>query len=152
MELLWSWKKFEEISGEEMHEMLALRQVVFVVEQDCVYLDADELDKLSFHLFGRNERGNLLAYARLNFRDTRYKEPSFGRILTSEKIRGSGIGKKLLEHCIEKSKDEYPELGIRISAQYYLKKFYHDFGFKTVGAPYDEDGIEHVEMILKSYD
>ena len=149
MKVDWAWKKFRDISGEEMHEMLSLRQNVFVVEQRCAYLDADELDKKSWHLLGRRIDRQLVAYARLNFPNTRYLEPSFGRILTAKEIRGIGAGRKIVEICIHKSVEEYPDLNIRISAQTYLTKFYKEFGFVNVGDPYDDEGIEHIDMILE---
>ncbi|WP_442786360.1 GNAT family N-acetyltransferase [Leptothoe sp. PORK10 BA2] len=148
MEINWSWQQFSDISGEEMHEMLSLRQKVFVVEQQCAYLDADELDQQSWHLLGRGQDGQLVAYGRLNFPNTRYPEPSFGRILTTQEVRGTGAGRETVENCIQKSRQEYPSLNIRIAAQTYLTQFYQDFGFTPVGAPYDEDGIEHIDMIL----
>lgn len=150
MKVDWFWQQFSDISGEEMHEMLSLRQQVFIVEQECIYLDADELDKQSWHLLGRQNDGRLVAYARLNFPNTRYTEPSFGRVLTAKEIRGIGAGRRIVEACIQKSLQEYPSLNIRISAQTYLTKFYAEFGFTSVGDPYDDEGIEHVDMILET--
>lgn len=144
----WSWQRFSNLSGEEMHEMLSLRQKVFIVEQECAYLDADELDKQSWHLLGRQNDGRLVAYARLNFPNTRYTESSFGRVLTTKEIRGVGAGRRIVEACIQKSIQEYPSSNIRISAQTYLTKFYQGFGFKSIGDPYDDEGVEHVDMIL----
>lgn len=129
--------------------MLSLRQNVFVVEQGCAYLDADELDKQSWHLLGRRSDRRLVAYARLNFPNTRYSEPSFGRVLATKEIRGIGAGRKIVEACIQKSVQEYPNLNIRISAQTYLTQFYEEFGFMNVGDPYDDEGIEHIDMILE---
>ncbi|QUS62345.1 GNAT family N-acetyltransferase [Synechocystis sp. PCC 7339] len=149
MEINWSWQRFNDISGEAMHEMLALRQNVFMVEQGCLYLDADGLDKQSWHLFGRTNDQQLVAYARLNFPHTRYPEPSFGRVLTSKAIRGMGTGRKIVAACIQKSLQEYPNLDVWISAQTYLTKFYAEFGFAEVGDPYDDHGIEHISMIFR---
>lgn len=148
MDIDWSWQRFRDISGAQMHEMLALRQNVFVVEQNCAYLDADDLDKQSWHLFGRGGGGRLVAYARLNFPNTRYAEPSFGRVLTTKEIRGIGAGRRIVAACIQKSMEEYPGSNIRISAQAHLTTFYEKFGFMSVGEPYSDEGIEHVEMVL----
>lgn len=152
MEINWSWQRFNDISGEAMYEMLALRQEVFVVEQGCLYLDADGLDKQSWHLFGRTNDNDqqLVAYARLNFLNTRYPEPSFGRVLTSKAIRGMGTGRKIVAACIQKSLREYPNLDLRISAQAHLTKFYAEFSFTKVGDPYDDHGIEHISMIFRA--
>ena len=49
-ELTWSWKSFENLSKEEVYEILSFRQSIFVVEQESWYLDADALDQESEHL------------------------------------------------------------------------------------------------------
>ena len=148
MEIYWTWKQFEEISGTEMHEILSERQKVFVVEQKCVYQDADKLDSQSWHLVGRDSEEILAAYARINFPGAKYKEPSFGRILTSQANRAIGLGRQIIQHCIEKCEIEYPDMTIRISAQTYLIGFYKEFCFEIVGQPYDDEGVEHIDMVL----
>ena len=150
MKLSWRWKKFEAITGEEMHEILAIRQQVFIVEQKCLYQDADELDRSSWHLLGRRvDNGKITAYGRVNFPGSRYKEPSFGRILTSADARGLGIGREVVRHCLALCQKQYPESDIRISAQVYLINFYREVGFETVGEPYDDDGVAHIDMMMK---
>jgi ElaA protein len=42
----------------------------------------------------------------------------------------------------------WPGWPIRIAAQQRLAAFYARLGFRPVGAPYDEDGIPHVDMVL----
>ena len=148
MEIYWTWKQFEEISGTEMHEILSERQKVFVVEQKCVYQDADKLDSQSWHLVGRDSEEILAAYARINFPGAKYKEPSFGRILTSQANRAIGLGRQIIQHCIKKCEIEYPDMAIRISAQTHLMGFYKGFGFEIVGQPYDNEEVEHIEMLL----
>ena len=119
MEMSWTWKRFEEISGAEMHEMLSERQKVFIVEQKCVYQDADILDYQSWHLVGRDLEGMLVAYARINFPGARYKEPSFGRIFTSQANRAIGLGRQIIQHCIEKCKIEYNDIcGFEVKDKY----------------------------------
>ena len=148
MTLLWTCKKFKEISGGEMHEVLAARQRVFIVEQQCVYQDADEWDKSAWHLMGRRITGDLVAYGRVNFPGSRYPEPSLGRIFTARDVRRSGAGREVVQRCLTLCRRYYPERNVRISAQTYLIKFYGDFGFQTIGKPYDDEGIEHIDMIL----
>lgn len=145
----WRWKQFDEISSPQLYEVLAVRQQVFVVEQQCPYQDADGLDKDAWHLLGYGAQGVLIAYARLTFPGKQFEEPSFGRVLTSQHVRKLGIGRQIVQHCIQKCHIEYPSLDIRISAQTHLREFYVSFGFQPVGAPYDEDGIEHIEMVLQ---
>jgi len=136
MEMYWTWKRFEEISGAEMHEMLSERQKVFIV--DCQ----------SWHLVGRDSEGMLAAYARINFPGARYKEPSFGRIFISQANRAIGLGHQIIQHCIEKCEIEYPDMTVRISAQTYLIGFYKEFCFEIAGQPYDDEGVEHIDMVL----
>lgn len=145
----WKWQLFEEISGLEMHDILALRQQIFILEQNCVYLDADNLDQRAWHLTGRREQGTIDVYGRLLFPASRFAEPSIGRLLTRKSVRKRGLARKALEIIIAKCKKEYPGQSIRISAQAYLTGFYTDLGFGTVGELYDEDGIDHIEMILE---
>ncbi len=147
--MIWQWKKIEDLSGKEMHDILAVRQQVFVVEQNCIYLDADELDRQSWHLTGISENGDVEIYARLNFPGSRFAEPSIGRVLTCTTVRKQGYAKMAVIQAIEKSRREYPGQNIRISAQIYLTRFYSDLGFRLIGEPYDEDGIEHIDMILE---
>ena len=148
MEISWNWKRFEEISGAEMHEMLSLRQAVFIIEQSCIYRDADEWDSQSWHLMGADLSGKLTAYARITFPRTSNENPTLGRLLVDSKNRGLGLGREVIKQCIQKCTLEYPNKPISISAQTYLITFYEDFGFETKGLPYDDEGVEHIDMLL----
>jgi ElaA protein len=72
---------------------------------------------------------------------------SLGRVITTRAARGSGAGRALLVEGIARAEALYPGHRIRIGAQQYLEKFYQGFGFETVSAPYDEDGIMHIDML-----
>lgn len=148
--MLWRWQLFEELTGKDMHDILSLRQRVFVVEQDCVYLDADHLDCQSWHLTARTDDGEIGVYARLTFPGSRFAEPSIGRVLTQKLLRRKGLAKIAVEKAIAKCTQEYPGHNIRISAQSYLVRFYTERGFRATGKPYDEDGIEHIDMIMET--
>ncbi|MDJ0706600.1 MAG: GNAT family N-acetyltransferase [Leptolyngbyaceae cyanobacterium MO_188.B28] len=150
MSIDWTWKQFSELSGVEVYEILSLRQKVFVVEQQSIYQDADQFDIQSWHLLGRNPERQIVGYARICFPGVRYKEPSIGRVLTAPSSRGLGAGREVVRLSIEKCEQEYPNLGIRIAAQAYLIKFYAGFGFEAIGDPYEEDGIDHVDMVRDS--
>ncbi len=128
--------------------MLAARQQVFMVEQACLYLDADGLDHQAWHLLGSHADGALIAYARVLPPHTRYPEPSIGRVLVAKTARGIGLGRTLLTLCLEKCKAEQGDQNVRVSAQVYLRAFYESFGFEVVGQPYDDGGIAHVGMVL----
>ena len=148
MKINWTWRCFEDISAAAVYEMLAVRQQVFVVEQTCLYLDADGLDSQAWHLFGYDLSGRLVAYARLLPPQTRYAEPSIGRVLVGKAARGVGIGRELISRCLEKCETQYSHPSVRISAQVYLTAFYQSFGFESLGEPYDDGGIAHIGMLL----
>lgn len=127
-----------------------MRQRVFVPEQNCLYQDIDGLDQQACHLLGwRQQDGarTLAAYLRCFGPGIKYSEASLGRVLTAAAARGRGIGKALLEQGLRRIEQQFPSQRIRISAQQYLERFYRDFGFAVVSAPYSEDGIAHVEML-----
>jgi ElaA protein len=147
--IVWTCIGFEDLSPAELYAAMELRQRVFVVEQNCAYMDADGVDSKSRHLFGwrdRNGYRKLVAYARLIPPKIKYAEPSIGRVVTHPEVRGTGAGKELMHEAI----DRVGELGwgkeIRIAAQMYLERFYETFGFKRVTEPYTDDNIWHVDM------
>ncbi|WP_444888581.1 GNAT family N-acetyltransferase [Microbulbifer sp. VAAC004] len=146
----WQWCSFQQLSIDQLYEILRARQEVFTVEQDCPYQDADGKDQEAWHLIcwdKESQSPRLMAYLRVVFPGKKYSEPSIGRVLTAESSRGTGLGKELISRAVEQTLNEYPGLGIRISAQEHLRKFYGDFGFEQVSTPYEEDGIPHIEML-----
>ena len=143
----WTCKKFEELTTRELYAILRLRSEVFVVEQNCVFLDMDNKDLDCYHLMGR-EGEELLGYSRVIRAGISYEESSIGRIVSSPAARGRGIGRELLVRSIDTLYTLFGKQAIRIGAQYYLKTFYESFGFVQKGDIYLEDGIEHIEMLL----
>ncbi len=143
--IVWKLSSFEELSNKELYEILKLRSEVFVVEQNCVYLDADGLDYVSFHFCGyvNNE---LQAYVRLLPPGVSYINASIGRVLTKQTARRNGSGIQLMEKAIEYCLKLFSVKEIDISAQVYLIKFYSELGFKTLGETYLEDDIPHIKM------
>lgn len=147
MQLNWSFKKFDALTAAELYSILRLRNEVFVVEQNCVYQDADDKDQLSMHLCGWY--GNkLIAYTRIIPPGISYTEASIGRVVTSPACRRTGAGRKLMRESISCCLSLYSCASIRIGAQVYLTDFYRSLGFRPVGNQYLEDGIPHIEMIL----
>jgi ElaA protein len=146
MQIHWVLKKFEELTPHELYAVLQLRSAVFVVEQACVYQDADNKDPYCYHLMGYNENG-LVAYTRLLAPGVSYQQASIGRVVTAPAVRRYGFGKKLMQESIDTVYRLFGNGPIKIGAQSYLKKFYESFGFVQNGAPYLEDGIEHIYMI-----
>jgi len=143
----WTCKTFTELTPDELYAILRLRSEVFVVEQNCVFLDMDNKDQNSHHLMGWRG-GKLVGYSRLLGSGISYVESSIGRIVTSPAARGFGVGRDLLDKSIETLYRLYGKQSIRIGAQCYLTKFYESFGFVQKGEIYLEDGIEHIEMLL----
>lgn len=145
--ITWTCKPFNDLSGNEVYVILQLRSEVFVVEQNCVFLDADNKDQASYHLMGWEE-GVLKAYTRLVPPGVAYDEPSIGRVVTSITARGSGIGRILMQQSIIECRKLFGNNVIRIGAQLYLKEFYASLGFIPTGGIYPEDGIDHIQMLL----
>ena len=144
--ITWTVKKFDELSVQELYAILRLRSEVFVVEQNCVFLDMDNKDQSSYHLMGW-ENNVLVAYTRLIPPGVIYELGSIGRVITAQAARGNGSGKLLMEKSIEEAQRLFGNVPIKIGAQLYLKEFYNSFGFKQSSDIYDEDGIDHIEMI-----
>ncbi len=148
MKLKWTVKKFEALTAHELYNIMWLRNEVFVVEQNCVYQDADYKDQKGWHLMGVDEDGKLMAYVRLLPAGVSYeKEPSIGRVVTNPAARGAGVGRELMQVAIQQCEELFGKLDIKIGAQYYLLKFYTSLGFKQTSEIYLEDNIEHIEMI-----
>lgn len=149
MSITWSLKKFEDLTVHELYAILQLRIEVFVVEQNCVFQDADGKDQLAYHFMGIDDVSKkICAYTRLLPAGASFKEASIGRVLTAGYTRNSGIGKNLMTGSINQVYTLFGRQPIRIGAQLYLKRFYESFGFQQSGEPYIEDGIEHIEMLL----
>lgn len=146
MEIQWVLKKFEELTSYELYAILQLRNEVFVVEQNCVFQDADNKDQDSYHLMGF-ANNKLIAYSRLVPAEKMYEQASIGRVVTSPSVRRSGAGRELMRHSIDAVYNLFGVQSIKIGAQLYLKQFYGSFDFKQVSDVYLEDGIEHIDMI-----
>jgi len=150
MMLHFSCVPFEQLSNTELYEIMALRQEVFVVEQNCPYLDADGKDPASWHLMGRDASGKLVVYTRLLPQGLAYPEySSIGRVVSSPAARGTGAGKILMERSVDMCLHLFGNGPIKIGAQSYLLRFYEGFGFVSTGEEYLEDGIPHTKMVRK---
>jgi ElaA protein len=145
MTIDWKLKKFSDLTPYELYDILRLRSEVFVVEQNCVFADQDNIDQQCYHLSGY-EHERLVAYCRIVPPGISYKEASIGRVVTLPSIRKNGIGKGLMLEAIEAISDLYRNVSIKIGAQLYLKKFYGLFGFEQISDVYLEDGVKHIYM------
>ncbi len=147
MKLNWAIKKFDELTPHELYTIMWLRNEVFVVEQNCVFQDADFKDQQSWHLMGWADDKQLMAYSRILPQGLAYVQPSIGRVVTNPAARKEGAGRELMNTAIAHCCKLFGEQDIKIGAQLYLLKFYSSLGFERSGEVYLEDGIEHVEMI-----
>ena len=145
--LIWSLSSLTGLDASSLYDVVTLRERVFIVEQNCAYLDCDGRDRVALHLLGRTEDGTLVAYARLLPPGARFAEASIGRVVTAPEVRRTGLGRPLMREAIARAQNAYGG-PLRISAQRYVERFYEELGFVPCGEPYDEDGISHIDMLL----
>jgi ElaA protein len=143
----FTYKSFVELTAHELYAILKLRSEVFVVEQNCVFLDADDKDQLSYHIMAW-QNNLLVGYTRLVPAGIAYTDPSIGRVVVSSTVRNTGLGRSLMQFSIRTLYNLWGKTTITIGAQLYLRKFYESLGFQQKSEVYPEDGIEHIKMIL----
>jgi len=149
--LRWQWSRLPEHAAAELYAAQAARQQEFAVEQHCAFQDADGHDLYAWHLLAWDDNHALPAlagYLRVLDAGRKYSEPSIGRVLTVPPHRGIGLGRALMVEGIARTGRTWPGRPIRLAAQQRLEAFYASLGFRTVSAPYDEDGILHVDMLI----
>ncbi|WP_174872989.1 GNAT family N-acetyltransferase [Vogesella oryzae] len=143
----WQCHGFGDFSARALYEVLQLRDRVFVLEQQSLYGDIDGVDLDCWHLSGRDEQGQLVAYARLIAPGVKYPDASaIGRVVIPQPLRGSGLAKPLLQQAVQHCLTLFPGRAIMLSAQADRQGFYQSFGFVPVSAPYDDGGIPHLDM------
>lgn len=137
-------KYFNELTVDELYEIIKLRVDVFVVEQNCAYSDLDDLDQNSIHVFGKVD-GRIVAYCRVIKRGDLPHE-KIGRVLATE--RRKGYATAVVKKAIEVSKKDFGSKIIDIGAQVYARSLYEKIGFVAYGEEFLEDGIPHIAMRL----
>ena len=142
-EVTTEWDRFDQLSADQLYELLRFRQRIFVVEQASPYPDLDGLDQGAWHLLLRSE-GELAGYARLITSSLR-----IGRVAVALPLRGHGLGRRLIDEALRFCRERYPPQDIVLAAQLNLVTFYERFGFAVTSEPYDDFGIGHVEMSLR---
>jgi len=140
-----SVKTFEELTTEELYEILKLRVDVFVVEQECPYEELDGKDMDAYHVIMRDDQG-IQAYTRVLQPGVSFKEAAIGRVIARK--RRCGLGTAVMEESIRVVRDRMDSPGIRIEAQVYARKFYEQFGFEQSSEEFLDVGIPHIEMYL----
>ncbi|MES2980060.1 MAG: GNAT family N-acetyltransferase [Pseudomonadota bacterium] len=149
--LEWRQLSFAELDAHTLYAVLQLRSEVFVVEQACAFQDIDGADHDAVHLLGSAD-GALQAYARCLQPGAKFSEPSIGRVMTREALRGTGAGHELIERAVACVYLRWGSLPIRIGAQARLERYYRQHGFEAVGERYIEDGIPHIQMLKPAPD
>lgn len=139
-------KEFDDLTLKQLYEILRLRFNVFIVDQNSIYNEYDQLDYLATHIF-IEEQNQIIAYLRV-FRKTK-QEVRFGRVAVHKEYREKKLGKKIIGKCIEIVKSKWEAQRIVISAQDYLKTFYESYGFVKSSEIYDDGGVPHIDMTLK---
>lgn len=145
MGLAWKYNAFDELSTSELYAILRLRNAVFVVEQGCVYQDADNKDEDSFHMTGWDDK-TIAAYCRILPPGISFKDASIGRVVISPGYRNFGYGRQLMKLAVVFALERFNCKKITIGAQLYLKEFYKALGFVQISKTYLEDNIPHIEM------
>jgi ElaA protein len=144
--LNWKIRKFNELTLDEIYEILKSRNEVFIVEQNCAFQDCDDKDQNSYHLLIEDNEF-LAGYLRILEKGVSYNEVSIGRVLVVKEYRKKGIARDMILKAIDYIHNSLNEKAIRISAQSYLVDFYKSIGFKEVSEIYYEDNIPHIEML-----
>lgn len=143
-----SVKTFDQLTIEELYQILRLRSEVFVVEQDCVYQDVDNKDQKALHVIGvKNDE--IVAYTRIFKPGDYFENVSIGRVVVRQNQRKYGLGKRIMQASLATIEERFPNKPIEISAQTYLLKFYTELGFNAFGDEYLEDGIPHRRMLKR---
>jgi ElaA protein len=145
--IFWRIAAFDALTGREVHDLLALRQAAFVVEQSCPFPEIDGRDPLARHVLGLR-RGEIVACARLLPAGAKRAARSIGRVATAREARGLGLGRAVMAQALAVLLAEDGGAPIDLSAQAHLERFYASLGFHAFGTPYDEDGIPHIDMRL----
>ena len=145
MDLHWTIANFEELRTHDLYAILRLRQEVFIIEQQSIYLDTDGKDQQSIHMLCA-DGDTLVAYQRCLPPGVSYPESSLGRIVVAPTRRGGDLGRELVQRGVEYNLDSWPGVDVCISAQSHLQKFYASMDFIAEGDEYDEDGIPHRKM------
>jgi len=145
----WKIQTYDELTTEELYKIIQLRVNVFIVEQQTCYEDLDNHDQNSIHI-SYVENGKLCAYSRILPPGEKFEMASIGRVITSQEMRGTGLGKEMIQLALKTIEQRWPSTGVFIQAQEYLKNFYGSFGFQQVSGPYIYDSLPHLDMLYQA--
>ena len=140
-------KRFHELTLDELYRLLRLRVAVFVVEQNCPYMELDDRDQEAVHVWLEDAEG-IQAYLRVMDRGVESEHVSIGRVVAVK--RRSGIGSRLLREGIHVAREVFNAESIYLEAQVYARSFYERQGFRQISDVYIDDGIPHIRMLLNT--
>ena len=136
-------KRFDELSGREVYEILKARSAVFMMEQNIHYLDMDDVDYRSIHFAETDDSGHVTAYLRMYESEEDRTAVNIGRVLVMD--RGRGNGQKLIDRAFSYAAENgYHQ--ICCDAQKQTVSFYEKCGFHVVSEEFIEAGLPHVRM------
>lgn len=141
---------YVDLDKDDFHDLIALRIAVFVVEQNCPYIELDGKDKKAYHLIVKNEAKKIVGTLRIFAAGIAYNEASIGRVASHPDYRHLKIGHLMMKHAMDFIHHQLNKVNVRISAQTHLCNFYANYGFVATGHEYLEDGIPHSEMLYDS--
>lgn len=136
-------RRFEELTVPVLYEILKARAAVFTMEQNIRYLDMDDIDKVSFHLFFQ-DGDNVTAYLRAYADSDEPAAVRIGRVLTRR--RACGLGRALMEAGLDWLKENTSFHTAVLDAQLPVTGFYEKLGFHICSDPFVEAGILHCRM------
>ena len=139
----FKFKRFNELELMELYGILALRNAVFIVEQNCPYQDIDGKDEGALHMFFE-DGDEVIACLRIILNEI----PAIGRVVVHEKFRKKGVARELMQRAVGYLIDERKSTSIKLQAQVYLENFYKSLGFERISQEYLEDNIPHVDMLM----
>ena len=139
-------RQFNELTVNELYEILRLRVQVFVAEQQCPYMETDGLDRDALHVWLEDEDG-IEAYLRILQQGVESEYCAIGRVIAAK--RGCGLGRRIVEAGLQAAGDCFGAHTVYLEAQTYAKGFYQKLGFRQISEEFLLDGIPHVKMLWK---
>ena len=137
-------KRFGELTTDELYRLLKLRVAVFVVEQQCPYMELDDRDQEAVHLWLEDDEG-VQAYLRLMDRGVESEYVSLGRVIAAK--RRQGLGSRILAEGVRAAEELFHADALYLEAQVYARGLYEKQGFRQISEEYLEDGIPHIKML-----
>jgi len=142
-------KTFNELTIDELYEIVKSRFEVFVCEQKIIEdQEFDDKDKVSYHIMLK-ENDKVVAYCRIVPKEIGYDYTSIGRVLVLSSYRRKGIAQEMIKVALDFIKNNLNENIVVLSGQLYAKGLYESVGFNVIYDVYDEVNIPHVKMKIE---